>query len=59
MAIEWVVEVDGQRHTHYGSRIHVAVHRALARHPLPAVGQVVVIRAWRVRTVPPVKRRGY
>ncbi len=59
MAIEWVIEVDGQRHSQYGSRIHVAVHRALVRHPLPAVGQVVVIRAWRVRTVPPVKRTGY
>ncbi len=59
MAIEWVIEVDGQRHSQYGSRIHVAVHRALVRHPLPAVGQVVVIRAWRVGKVPPVKRRGY
>ena len=54
---EWRVEVDGKQVTAFGGQLHVAVKRALVGYPLPPMGQTVVIRVWRVKTVPPRRRR--
>ena len=54
---EWRVEVDGEQCTVVGGQLHIAVKRALVGRPLPRMGEITIIRVWRVKTVPPRRRR--
>ena len=54
---QWQVEVEGQTTSVAAGHINTALYRALSQHPMPPMGQVVIIKVWRVGTVAPRKRR--
>ena len=51
----WHVDVDGNTQMVVAGRIHTALREALHHHPMPPMGQCVVIKVWRVGAVPPRK----
>ena len=55
---QWRVQVDnGLPIMVPAGKIHVALNRAFVDHPLPPMGQVLIIKVTRVGTLAPVKRR--